>query len=91
VGLPLATKLNLHINISSARFPTVMMKEKDLPQRNGCDGCGVGLSGRDGDDLRCACGNLIARLVAGRLELKCRRCKRTITLPISSTADPSTV
>jgi hypothetical protein len=38
-------------------------------------------------DLRCECGNLIARLVAGRVELKCRRCKRTIMLPINAGAE----
>ena len=29
------------------------------------------------DELRCGCGSLLARLVAGGVELKCRRCKRT--------------
>jgi phage FluMu protein Com len=33
--------------------------------------------------LRCACGSLLARYVAGRLELKCRRCKRTVTVQVS--------
>ena len=28
-------------------------------------------------DCRCHCGNLLARLVADGVELKCRRCKRT--------------
>jgi hypothetical protein len=37
--------------------------------------------------LRCACGSLIARQVAGGIELKCRRCKRTIVVPLAS-GDP---
>jgi hypothetical protein len=38
--------------------------------------------------LRCACGSLIARQVAGGIELKCRRCKRTIVVPLTS-RDPT--
>jgi hypothetical protein len=37
-------------------------------------------------DLRCHCGNLLARLVAGGVELKCRRCKRTVLVPLASEA-----
>ncbi len=33
-------------------------------------------------ELRCACGSLLARLVAGGVELKCRRCKRAVVLPL---------
>jgi len=35
-------------------------------------------------DLRCGCGNLLARLVSGGVELKCRRCKRTVMLPLEA-------
>jgi hypothetical protein len=34
------------------------------------------------NDLRCACGSLLARLVAGGVEVKCRRCKRAVVLPV---------
>ena len=34
-------------------------------------------------DLRCGCGSLLARRVAAGVELKCRRCKHTVLLPIS--------
>lgn len=34
-------------------------------------------------DLRCDCGNLIAKLVESGVELYCRRCKRTFIIPIS--------
>lgn len=36
-----------------------------------------------GDDCRCLCGNLLARVVDGEVELKCRRCKRTLRVPIA--------
>ena len=28
------------------------------------------------EDVRCGCGSLLARVVDGAVELKCRRCKR---------------
>jgi phage FluMu protein Com len=31
-------------------------------------------------DCRCSCGNLLARLLPGGVELKCRRCKRVLML-----------
>ena len=33
-------------------------------------------------DCRCLCGSLLARVVAGGVELKCRRCKRTLVVPL---------
>jgi phage FluMu protein Com len=27
-------------------------------------------------DVRCHCGNLVARITEGRIEIKCRRCQR---------------
>jgi len=32
--------------------------------------------------LRCFCGSLLARLVPEGVELKCRRCKRQVVLPL---------
>jgi hypothetical protein len=32
--------------------------------------------------MRCVCGNLLARLVEGGVELKCRRCQRRVVLPL---------
>jgi len=37
-------------------------------------------------DCRCMCGSLLARWVEGGVELKCRRCKRTVRVPISPEA-----
>ncbi len=50
--------------------------------------CGSGAVRReeaDGQVLRCVCGSLMARYVAGGVELKCRRCKRTVVIPIQQT------
>ena len=38
--------------------------------------------GEECGDLRCLCGSLVARWVPGGLELKCRRCKRRIFVPV---------
>jgi phage FluMu protein Com len=38
-------------------------------------------------DLRCLCGGLMARWKNGRLELKCRRCKRTVAIPYDRGAE----
>ena len=37
----------------------------------------------DADDCRCLCGSLLARVVGDRVELKCRRCKRTLLIPLA--------
>jgi len=44
-------------------------------------------SGRQ--DVRCCCGSLLAKLVDGGVELKCRRCKRIVTIPLSRGDDDS--
>ena len=36
--------------------------------------------------LRCCCGSLLARLVPNGVELKCRRCKRQVIVPLASDA-----
>ena len=39
------------------------------------------------NDIRCFCGGLIARVREGGIELKCRRCKRTIIIPYRASGD----
>ena len=39
-------------------------------------------SGTEKGSVRCCCGNLLARLVTEGVELKCRRCKRFVVLPL---------
>jgi hypothetical protein len=34
------------------------------------------------EDVRCGCGSLLARVIEGAVELKCRRCKRVWRLPV---------
>lgn len=36
----------------------------------------------DDADCRCLCGSLLARWVEDAVELKCRRCKRTLRVPV---------
>jgi hypothetical protein len=36
--------------------------------------------------LRCHCGSLLARLVPNGVEIKCRRCKRRVVIPLNATA-----
>ena len=38
---------------------------------------------KGGCECRCACGSLLARLVPGGVEVKCRRCKRTLVVPLA--------
>lgn len=33
-------------------------------------------------ELRCQCGSLMARVTAAGIELKCRRCKRVVVVPL---------
>ena len=33
-------------------------------------------------DVRCRCGSLMARLTQAGVELKCRRCKRMVVVPL---------
>lgn len=33
-------------------------------------------------DVRCLCGCLVARLVEGGVELKCKRCRRLVVVPL---------
>jgi hypothetical protein len=45
----------------------------------------------DGAERRCECGNLLARLTARGVEVKCRRCKRVVELSwekLGATSEP---
>jgi hypothetical protein len=43
----------------------------------GDDGAGASC-----EDFRCLCGSLLARVTPHGVQLKCRRCKRTMLVPI---------
>lgn len=51
------------------------------PRRTAPDPSGSG-SPRAGD-CRCECGSLLARVVPDGIELKCRRCKRVMLVPVA--------
>jgi phage FluMu protein Com len=36
-------------------------------------------------ECRCLCGQLLARWIPGGIELKCKRCRRIVTLPLGRT------
>jgi hypothetical protein len=36
------------------------------------------------DEARCECGQLVAKLRADGVELKCKRCKRIIVIPFAA-------
>lgn len=64
-----------------------MPSDEELPQHASaarCDHCGAGVARPDGQVLRCACGSLLARYAAGGIELKCRRCKRTVVVSLDA-------
>lgn len=42
-------------------------------------------------ETRCECGQLIAKVRGGGLELKCKRCKRIVLIPFASIEGWSTV
>ena len=50
--------------------------------------CGEADSEHPVGDCRCLCGSLLARVVEGGVELKCRRCKRTLLVPFEAPAVP---
>lgn len=35
------------------------------------------------DELRCHCGQLMARVIGHGVELKCKRCRRLVVIPFS--------
>ncbi|KYF53069.1 hypothetical protein BE04_26950 [Sorangium cellulosum] len=64
--------------------------KREAPSGGRCERCGV--AGHGGTDaVRCDCGSMLARHVAGGIELKCRRCKRVVVIPIAPAGDDATV
>jgi len=54
-----------------------------------CDHCS-GVPAVQGDGaVRCACGSLLARYFGRTIELKCRRCKRTVMVERDADVAPS--
>jgi hypothetical protein len=59
-----------------------LVPKRTAPVGGRCEHCGTG-GHTESDALRCDCGSMLARHVAGGIELKCRRCKRVVVVPIS--------
>ena len=58
------------------------LADRGSPGDGACDDCGGPPNNPDDGGLRCACGSLLARHVPGGVELKCRRCKRTVVIRV---------
>ena len=54
-----------------------MIRNMERPAADGGAAC---------EDVRCGCGSLLARVVDGAVELKCRRCKRVWRLALAGDA-----
>ncbi|WP_437594116.1 hypothetical protein [Sorangium sp. So ce1000] len=65
-----------------------LMSKGTAPIDSQCDHCGVA-SRAEPSAVRCGCGSLLARYVPGGVELKCRRCKRVVVVPIAAAEDVS--
>lgn len=76
----------LKMQVIIIRGSRSMGSPKDPDLGSGCDHCGGQADREEGDALRCACGSLLARHVPGGVELKCRRCKRTVVIPLQQEA-----
>ncbi len=46
------------------------------------ENCGQALGCSGHGEVRCGCGSLLARVVRNSVELKCRRCKQTWSIPL---------
>jgi phage FluMu protein Com len=58
-----------------------------FPESPRCTHCGHPADYPEETDLRCECGFLLCKLTPEFLEIKCRRCKRIVALPIMELPD----
>lgn len=63
--------------------------KREAPLGGRCERCGVA-GHAEREAVRCDCGSMLARHVAGGIELKCRRCKRVVVIPIAQAGDDAT-
>jgi hypothetical protein len=61
----------------SAPAARIVDAPRESEEASGCGGVG------EDTELRCTCGSLLARYVDGKVELKCRRCKRTMWIAVN--------
>ncbi len=48
-----------------------------------CPNCGKYLDGKERVEFRCQCGSLLCKITLEQIEIKCRRCKRIMAIPIT--------
>jgi phage FluMu protein Com len=77
--------LNVIFIFTSPRMEPLLESSELKPMNPPCRETDSGLP--EGD-CRCLCGSLLARVVEGGVELKCRRCKRTLLVPFEAPEAP---
>jgi len=55
-----------------------------IPESPWCPGCGKDVDLPGPIELRCECGFLLCKLSDDAIEVKCRRCKRLVNIPVDS-------
>jgi phage FluMu protein Com len=65
--------------VARPRKPNNRIEESNLKQTNQEE---PGRQHQSMRPFRCLCGSMLARLVPGGVELKCRRCKRQVVVPL---------
>lgn len=53
-----------------------------IPECAFCPGCGAAAGLEAVEEMRCECGFLLGKLLEDAIEIKCRRCKRLVYLPV---------
>jgi hypothetical protein len=68
------------LNCKMRGWRFALRHDKPAPHASPDQTCDHGAAA--GGALRCTCGSMLARYVPGGVELKCRRCKRTLIVPV---------
>lgn len=55
-----------------------------IPESAHCPRCGVSANHPPGTEVRCECGFLLCKLNDEAIEVKCRRCKRLVYIPMEN-------
>jgi phage FluMu protein Com len=58
-----------------------------MPESSHCLNCGEPAEYAVPTDLRCECGFLLSKLSVDSIEIKCRRCKRIVFIPIGDLSE----
>lgn len=58
-----------------------------IPELPHCPQCGKPVDSETSSELRCECGFLLCKLKMESVEIKCRRCRRLVEIPIEGIED----